>query len=317
MTNRTSHLLVVVLCFAIVRFPSDVVACAQPKPPERSSGATYRTAVSEVRLVFFATDASNHPVNDLQANDFAVIDNERVIRDFRSFTQAELIKLDLIVLVDTSESVMPRFQQEIPDALRLISRWQSSPDDHISVISFSGTGIQVVCERTCGSEVTAATMASLPSSGATPLFDAVSIAAGSLVRRKRQDVWPVIILFSDGEDTISRTSLGDAREQILASGAQVYAIDVSRSGTRSNGSATLQRMAEDSGGRYVPLSAGTIQVFQDVIDDLHSARVVTYALPESNSAFHSVRILPAHNLNLQFRSRRGYYQRLGDSPEAP
>jgi len=46
-----------------------------------------------------------------------------------------------------------------------------------------------------------------------------------------------------------------------------------------------------------------------VIDDLHSARVVTYRLPKFGSDFHSIRILPTHNLKLQFRCRRGYYSR--------
>jgi hypothetical protein len=34
---------------------------------------------------------------------------------------------------------------------------------------------------------------------------------------------------------------------------------------------------------------------------------VTYHLPNHSSGFHQVRILPTHNLNLQFRSRSGYY----------
>jgi hypothetical protein len=46
---------------------------------------------------------------------------------------------------------------------------------------------------------------------------------------------------------------------------------------------------------------------------LHSARVVTYVLPESGPDFHSIRILPTHNLNLQFRCRTGYYHREGSA----
>ena len=71
----------------------------------------------------------------------------------------------------------------------------------------------------------------------------------------------------------------------------------------------LQEIADESGGRYVRIREGAARIFTDVIDDLHSARVVTYALPESGSDFHSTRILPTHNLNWQFRCRRGYYYR--------
>jgi hypothetical protein len=35
--------------------------------------------------------------------------------------------------------------------------------------------------------------------------------------------------------------------------------------------------------------------------------VVSYALPSRQKGFHSLRILPKHNLNLQFHSRKGYY----------
>ena len=34
-----------------------------------------------------------------------------------------------------------------------------------------------------------------------------------------------------------------------------------------------------------------------------------FGLPASSSDFHSIRILPTHNLKLQFRCRRGYYYR--------
>ena len=56
------------------------------------------------------------------------------------------------------------------------------------------------------------------------------------------------------------------------------------------------------------IGQGDVEVFNSVVSDLHSARLVTYALPESGSTFHSVRILPTRNLTLQFRCRRGYYR---------
>lgn len=148
----------------------------------------------------------------------------------------------------------------------------------------------------------------MPRGGATPLFDAVDIAANVLMQHRQPDTWPVIILFSDGEDTISHSSFRDVQKKLLTNGAQVYAVDVSSGGRLSNGTATLQRIADDSGGRCMRISEGAIGIFHDVIDDLHSAHVVTYALPEAGPDFHSIRIFPTHNLKLQFRCRRGYYR---------
>ncbi len=285
-----------------------VFGLSTPSGSEEPSNFTYHSTVSEVRLVFFATDEHNHSVEELQRDDFAVVDDERVIRDFRSFTRLALIKLDVIVLIDASESVLPHFQQEIADVLQLISQGPWSPQDKVSVLSFGGMEAHLICDENCRSAFTADRVASLPRGGATPLFDSVEIAANSLMQRRQPNVWPVIILFSDGDDTISKVSFHEAFEKILASGAQIYAVNVSSPGQPSEGTATLQRIADDSGGRCVHTSEGAAGIFKDVIDDLHSAYVVTYALPESRSDFHSTRILPTRNLKLQFRCRRGYYR---------
>ncbi len=258
--------------------------------------------------MFFATDENNHPVEDLQRDDFAVVDDERVIRDFRSFTRSAATNLDVVVLIDSSESVQPRFQQEITDVLQLISQWPWSPGDNLSVLSFSGLEAHVLCSGNCRNSFAADRIASLPSGGeATPLFDALTIAADLLLQRRHPDAWPVILLFSDGDDTISKSSFDDTLEKILASGAQVYTIDANPPGQPSNSTATLQRIAQNSGGRCISIDKGPVTIFSDVIDDLHSARLVTYLAPNSSSDFHAIRILPTHNLNLQFRSRRGYY----------
>lgn len=278
-----------------------------PAGSDELSNVTYRSTASEVRLVFFATDEHNHAIERLEKNDFAVVDDGMVIRDFRSFTRSASIKLDVIVLCDSSESVLPHFQQQTADVFQLISQWPWNPDDDVTVLSFNGIETHTVCAEDCRSSLTADRIAAVPKGGSTPLFDALETAARLLKQRWQPDVWPVIILFSDGDDTISKSSFREASEKILASGAQVYAVDVSSLGQESNGIATLRRLANDSGGRYIRISGGAVRIFRDVIEDLHSARVVTYALPKSNSEFHSIRILPTHNLNLQFRCRRGYY----------
>ncbi len=279
-----------------------------PTSPDQLSDVTYRSSASEVRLVFFATDEHDHAVESLQKDDFAVIDDGMVIRDFRSFTRSAPIKLDVIVLCDSSESVLPHFKEQTADVLALVSLSPWNPDDRITVLSFSGIETRTVCAADCRGSFTAGRMAAVPRGGSTPLFDALDTATGLLRQRRKPDVWPVIILFSDGDDTISKSSFHEASENILASGAHVYAIDVSSPGQESNGTATLQRLADDSGGRRIRIGEGAVRIFHDVIEDLNSARVVTYALPKSTSEFHSIRILPTHNFNLQFRCRRGYYR---------
>jgi Ca-activated chloride channel homolog len=291
-------------------YPRDILElCA---PSETAQQFTHHSSSSEVRLVFFATDEQNRHIESIHRDDFAVLDNGWVIRNFRSFAHAGLIKLDVVVLVDASDSVRPRFHKEIDSVLNLISQWPWSPGDNVSVLSFRGMEPQLVCDGNCRTWFTSDHVDSLANVGATPLFDAVTLASGFLNGRRRPDVWPVMIVFSDGNDTISKASFTSALKKVMAGEEQIYAIDLGNATRPSQGTTILQRMAESSGGRFLPFSDGADRILSEVMDDLHSGLLVTYALPESASEFHSVRILPTHNLHLQFRCRRGYYRPFSD-----
>lgn len=267
---------------------------------------TFRSSVSEVRLTFFTTDQHNRGVEQLQKNDFAVVDNGLVIRDFRSFSRAQATDLELLLLVDSSESVLPRFQQELADVLRLVSETHSIPEDHVSVVSFGGAEPKLICAGDCR----APALSRLNASGArgpTPLYDAVRFGATLLAEHHDPAARPVLIIFSDGEDTFSRSVASDAIEAALDAEAQIYAVDLGGPHSSPRGTAVLQSMAASTGGRYFDTREGTVQVLAAALEDLRAGYLVTYPLPDREPGFHSVRIFPTHNLNLQFRCRRGYH----------
>ncbi len=132
-----------------------------------------------------------------------------------------------------------------------------------------------------------------------------------------------MVLFSDGNDTISLHSAGDAIEAALAAGALIYSVDLgvsdNRSSNRGSGSTFLQRLSEATGGRYFFFSPrlsqtdGAATILKAVLDDLRASYVVTYDVPSYHAGFHSLRLLPTHKLNLTFHSRNGYnYEPSGD-----
>jgi VWFA-related protein len=312
-----NYLRVALLFSAVISSHSLAFGQSTPRDCGEPSNSSYHSAISEVRLVFFATE-NNRPVENLARDDFAVVDDERVIRAFRSFTRAASTRVDVIVLLDTSESALASVKQETAQIRQLISEWPEGLEDTISVLSFSGTELHPVCAGNCSGTFTAERVASLPKGGTTPLFDALDTAASLLARRTQPDVLPVIVLFSDGDDTISTTSFPRALKNAMRSEAQVYAIDIGNPAQPSNGTAILQRIAEDSGGRYFRIGGDAAGIMRAIVEDLRSARMVTYALPSCRADFHSIRILPTHNLNLQFRSRGGYYRTAGvRSEETP
>jgi VWFA-related protein len=269
--------------------------------------ATYRRTVAEVRLTFIATDERNHNIDNLTRKDFAIVDNELVVRNFRSFSRPDGVALDAILLVDASESVLSHFKQELTDVVQLLSQTQWIPDDHVSVLSFGGMQYSILCSGNCRSSSATDRLVGVSTGGATPLFDAVVFAANFVSQRREPGVRPVLIIFSDGDDTISRRSSSEAFQAALASDAQIYTVDVNSSKSPSSGAVLLQELADDTGGRYFPMAKGAARVLSAVLEDLHAAYMVTYELPSREVGYHSVRILPTHNLNLRFRSRHGYY----------
>ena len=255
-----------------------------------------------------ASDAHNRTVESLGKEDFAIVDNEMVIRRFRSLSRAPESKLAITLLVDTSESVAPQFREHVSEMLQRLLNSDSMVGDEVTVVAFGGMQPRVVCSGNCRELAMAKRLFEQSPQGATPLFDAVVLAAKMAAQHADPQVRPVFIIFSDGADTISRNSAADALQAVIACDAQIYAVNVRNFDDGSSESRTLQNMAEATGGGYFLMHEGVAELLQHVLDDLHFAYVVTYELPERKEGTHSVRILPTRNLTLRFRSRRIYYE---------
>ena len=317
------HPLLALVALLVLTYPS--AAAVSAEDTNVSSGPpTYRSTVSEVRVTFFATDENNHPLETLTQSDFAVVDNERVVRNFRSFTHSDETSLDVVVLVDLSESVAPHFRVAMSDVLQLVAREQSIPDDNIAVLSFGGAfggafggtsggtvgGLRpaILCSNDCRASDSVAKLLAVKSGGTTPLFDALIFAADFISHHRRAGVRPVMILFSDGDDTISMHSPREALQAVLDEGALIYSVDIGKDQTA--GTMFLRQASDATGGRYFSARfwhhEGAVTLLNAALEDLRASYVVTYDLPSHQAGFHSLRLLPTHNLNLTFHSRNGY-----------
>jgi len=289
------------LAVLLVLFPGFLAARVDNDAPE----ITYRTGTSEVRVTFFATDQNNRLVESIDKNDFAVIDGERIIRDFRSLTRSDQTKLDVVVLIDASESVAPRFHVMAEQVLKLIA--QNHPGDDLSIISFAGLRPAVLCAADCSDVSMQEKIRSLSPAGSTPLFDSLAFTAQYIAGRHTAGVRQILILLSDGNDTISETSAREALDALTGAGALLYTMNPNKSSRDLKGSRALQEMADATGGRSFSARDDAAEVLQAVLADLRASYVVTYPLPSRVAGFHSLRILPKHNLNLRFHCPRGYF----------
>ena len=276
---------------------------ADGNPPVR-----FRTTVSEVQLSFSALDQNHHGVATLQASDFAVVDKGFIVRDFQSFTRSDWTKLEIAILVDASASATPHFREEIAGILELVSQTAGVPDENVSIFSFQGLRPALLCSGDCRATNAAADrLASARAGGLTPMFDAIVFASDFVAKHGDPHAQKILIVFSDGEDTISRYSLTDAIDAALEGNIQIYGIGLNQSACPCPGAATLNRLAGATGGRYFPAQGGATGALNVILEGFRATYLVSYKLPTHASGFHVVRILPTHNLNLEFRCRSGYY----------
>ena len=129
------------------------------------------------------------------------------------------------------------------------------------------------------------------------------------------DVRRVLVVISDGEDTLSHHSRGEALEIAQRAGIVIYTISsntdwivtdqetnpsksVDRKYEKDPGDQVLQQFAEDSGGRaFFPYHVDDLaQSFAQIGDELRSQYSLAYTLPSgqlTDGKFHTIRIAVA------------------------
>jgi VWFA-related protein len=293
-----------------------LLLCLFSSAPARAAEngeAVFRADANEVRITFAVSDRSGHVVHSLKSSDVAVVDNEWIIRHFRSFRPATETALDLVLLLDASDSVESELGDEIKKARRFLKDAAKANRDRVSILIFGGMNPRLLCLRNCLDEVSPKKLKHLEPSGLTPLYDALMVAARILRKQRDPEVRPAMVLFSDGRDTISVHSLRTTLRTAQALAAPIYTVNVcSDECASADGNAVLAHLAYDTGGLNFDRRQHVSEVLRRVLDDLHSGYVLTYAPPERRSGMHSVRLLPTRDASLRFRSRRAYLQASDD-----
>ncbi|HMF00008.1 MAG TPA: VWA domain-containing protein, partial [Terriglobia bacterium] len=187
---------------------------------------TLKVSVDLVNVPFSVTDRHGRFVSGLTAKDFTVEEDGRR-QQIRNFARENELPLTIAMLVDTSPSVRPVFEEEKTTAnafLESILR----PKDLALVIGFDRS-VTLVQDYTENIKLLKRAIDELETGGGTSVYDAVYLACkeklGSEAGRK------AIILISDGEDTTSKVKFNEALFSAHTSDTIIYAISNSfRSG---------------------------------------------------------------------------------------
>lgn len=235
--------------------------------------------------LYVTASREGHPVLDLRADEFSIVDGGRR-RELVTFARGD-IPMTLAVLVDASESMTgDNLRGAVEAAKGLFSRL--TPLDEVMLMIFSDR-LHHLSESTTDLDGLDTALESLVPGGGTALNDYLYAALRILDSRQGR---PVVILLSDGVDTLSLLKSEEVLWKVRRSGAMVYRLQVQESSGRGFGNASvwrdfrsqkievdgMERVVSDSGGqsRIVPALDLLPSALDRILQELREQYVLGY-----------------------------------------
>lgn len=294
---------------------------AEPRPTLSANLFTIRQSVDETAL-FFSVSQRGQLVNDLEASDIKVLDNNRPPAKILQFTPQSKLPLRLGLLIDTSDSVQRRFSFEKRAAEKFIQMVLNPASDFAFVAGFNDR-ITVSQDFTDNPSALGEGIETLNNSGETALFDALYFACWKLAAYPDEGrVAKVLVVLTDGEDNSSHRSLQQAIEVAEAAGVTIYAVSTAESEhkTAENPGKTdadkiLEELAARSGGQAIfPGSLGALDRYLAKLPEMIRSRYFIAYKPANfapDGKYRSIRVIAEKDgKRLHVTTRKGYYPRV-------
>ena len=185
----------------------------------------------------------------------------------------------IVLAVDRSKSMDG---QPLTDAVEAARAFVAAkpPEDRISVLTFATEPVPLTGFQTSTTDADSAlrSISTNPVQGTT-LYDALVVSSHSLASEAY--LGRVIIIVTDGNETLSEATADDAIAAAKEAGASVYVVGIESSAFNPE---PLQRIAEKTGGNYYGAadSAALAEVYNSIAEELSRTwrlEYVTSALP--------------------------------------
>jgi len=300
--------------------PAPTPSATQPPkkadtPPAEEQNETIKINSNLVAVPVSVTDASGEPVRNLAADDFQV-EEEGKEQQVIALGEPGKTPVELALLFDVSGSVYERFQFQQQAASRFLKE-VLKPNDAASIFTI-GLRPKLVHPRVVGAAAAvAAAMAVNPTKEATAFFDTVVEAAQYLGKTAEPGSRRVIVVISDGEDTISENyRLGDALRELQRADCLFYSINPSGPSIRLNkisikGHDGMVSIASATGGAaFLPDGDAALdRVFRQIAAELQAQYLLGYYAPDerADGAFRRITVRVPKRPDLRVRARQGYY----------
>ena len=277
---------------------------------------TFRGGTSIVPILTTVLDNSGRLVPDLERTDFTVLDNgkpQEVV-----FFQNDVQPFTVVVAMDFSFSMNNNLKLLKAAAEQFILRLL--PQDKGQVGAFSDK-IQFSGEFTNDRDDLIFALDDLQFGNPTRLYDAIN---ESMAMLKDVDGRKVVLVFTDGDDTASRTGFGDVLDRARDEEVMVYAIGLESEFfkgarvVRSRPDRALKRLAEETGGGYFELKKtdDLSPTFTRVAQELHSQYTLGFSPTMLDGKEHKL-VVRMKQTGMTARARRSYVaspERLSETP---
>ncbi len=292
---------------------------AQQAPPSNGSIPTLSVNVHLVNVFASVTTREGAPIADLTKEDFAVFEDGRA-QKLSVFERDTSAPLSVVLAVDTSGSVHKDFAEE-QGAARSFVHALLRPQDQIDVMEFSD-GVREVVAFTNSERRIANALGTFHAGSGTAFYSGIYLASQSLAPQRGRKV---LVVISDGGNTVAGTSYQQALEEAIRDEVMIYSIiDVpvaASAGRDLGGEHAMITLAEQTGGRYFYAGQSSLAaIFSRISDDLRTQYLLGYypakvvAGHADTDAFRSIAVkLRNVQASQQYivRNRPGYYPSSG------
>ena len=290
---------------------SGQVAGSGASEQEEAPSTTFKVDVKLVNVFVSVQDANGAPVSSLKKDNFELLEDGHPEK-IAVFSRESELPLSIVLGVDASLSTKKDLRVELESARRF-ARSILRPIDTLSLYEFSEVVDEIV-PFTGDMRRIDRGIEQIRVGTATALYDAVYLGAQALEKRRGRKV---MVLITDGGDTMSKVNYQDALRAAEEAEAIIYSIIIvpieADAGRDIGGEHALIELSRETGGKhYYATSIPTLdKAFQKISEQLRTQYLLAYypSRRVTDSQFRRIQIhvVGEGDDSMRARYRAGYY----------
>jgi Ca-activated chloride channel family protein len=295
---------------------------SKPSPPAASSQSsetppghpseTIKVDVKLVNVFVTVTDQHGAPIGGLSKDNFR-LKEDGIDQKIAVFDKESALPLSIALEIDTSLSTRKDLPLELSSARRFVHAILR-PVDALSLYSFNETVDELVPFTSSLRQIDRG-LDRVRVGAATAMYDALYLGSQALERRRGRKV---LVVITDGGDTVSSTNYQQALRAAQEAEAIVYSIIIvpieASAGRDTGGEHALIQLSHDTGGRYFYATSvpQLDAAFRQISDELRTQYLLAYYPSRrlSDSDFRRIQVTVSgvtEDSGYKVRHRTGYY----------